>query len=139
MFTFTTKQRTWIIELLWDYLRRPKGRHVRKCFADERRLTGYGERSPDGLAASIESIINKDSNATYLLLEVVADIAYELGYAHKRLGDVEPDSRANISGIIDAAERFQTLHSSTDWEEVNYLDEINAFTHTLLKEAIDVD
>lgn len=58
------------------------------------------------------------------LLEAVADIAYNAGVQH--LFDKQ-DSREVIMNLINWAREFEILHAETNWDEKDYLIEIDKF------------
>jgi hypothetical protein len=58
------------------------------------------------------------------LLEAVADIAYNAGVQH--LFD-EQDSREVIMNLIDWAREFESIHAETNWDEKDYMMEIESF------------
>lgn len=57
-------------------------------------------------------------------LEAMADIAYNAGVQH--LFD-EQDSREVIMNLIDWAREFEKIHAGTNWDEKDYLIEIDKF------------
>lgn len=57
-------------------------------------------------------------------LETTADIAYNAGVQH--LFD-EQDSREVIMNLIDWAREFEKIHAGTNWDEKDYLIEIDKF------------
>lgn len=65
------------------------------------------------------------------VLEAVADIAYTAG----GMAYFSGDSRQDVSQFILWAQQFEQEHRTTDWDEVDYLTEIEKFTiskiHTL--------
>lgn len=64
------------------------------------------------------------------LLEAVADIAYNAGV--QRLFD-EQDSREVIMNLIDGAREFEKIHAETNWDERDYLIEIDKFYQEKIK------
>lgn len=58
------------------------------------------------------------------LLEAVADIAYNAGV--QQLFD-EQDSREVIMNLIDWAREFESIHVETNWDEKDYMMEIESF------------
>lgn len=64
------------------------------------------------------------------LLEAVADIAYNAGV--QRLFD-EQDSREVIMNLIDEAREFEKIHVETNWDEKDYLIEIDKFYQEKIK------
>jgi hypothetical protein len=70
---------------------------------------------------------------TSLLLETVADIAYLAGTEKYYSGD----SRGDMSDFISWAKEFEKLHKNTNWEENDYIIEVEEFTKEKLKEAVE--
>jgi hypothetical protein len=66
------------------------------------------------------------------LLEALADIAYLAG----QKGFFSGDSRNDINEFITWAKEFEAVHEDTNWDEVDYLTAIEAFTENKLR--IDV-
>lgn len=64
------------------------------------------------------------------LLEAVADIAYNAGV--QCLFD-EQDSREVIMNLIDGAREFEKIHAETNWDERDYLIEIDKFYQEKIK------
>lgn len=62
------------------------------------------------------------------LLETVADIAYIAGYSKHYSGD----SRRDISEYVFWAEEFEKQHKHTNWDEENYMLQIDAFARQKL-------
>jgi len=62
------------------------------------------------------------------LLETIADIAYLAGTK----GYYSGDSRADINDFIWWAKEFEKLHRHTDWNEKNYMLEIEAYVELKL-------
>ncbi|WP_455635186.1 hypothetical protein [Parabacteroides sp.] len=58
------------------------------------------------------------------LLEAVADISYNAGVQH--LCDNE-NSREVVMNLIDWAREFEKIHAETDWDEKDYMIEIESF------------
>lgn len=58
-----------------------------------------------------------------LLIDAIADIAFYAGSIKYYSGD----SRADIYHFINLAEEFAKLHHKTDWEEIEYIDTIDAY------------
>lgn len=63
------------------------------------------------------------------LLEALADIAYLAG----QKGFFSGDSRNDIAEFIVWAKEFEEVHDETDWDEVDYMDTIEAFTLNKLR------
>ncbi len=63
------------------------------------------------------------------LLEALADIAYLAG----QKGFFSGDSRNDIAEFIIWAKEFEEVHDETDWDEVDYIDTIEAFTLNKLR------
>jgi hypothetical protein len=57
------------------------------------------------------------------LMEVVADISFIAGEMEYFSGN----SRADVSNFIFWAKQFQQHHAKTDWDEVDYILEIQEF------------
>ena len=55
----TTEQRNEFIAAFWDYLKTPRGYRGQTKFTNERRITGRGEKSPEGFLAVIEDILTR--------------------------------------------------------------------------------
>jgi len=63
------------------------------------------------------------------LLEALADIAYLAG----QKGFFSGNSRNDIAEFIVWANEFEEIHDETDWDEVDYMDTIEAFTLNKLR------
>ena len=63
------------------------------------------------------------------LLEALADIAYLAG----QKGFFSGDSRNDIAEFIIWAKEFEEIHDETDWDEVDYMDTLEAFTLNKLR------
>jgi len=63
------------------------------------------------------------------LLEALADIAYLAG----QKGFFSGDSRNDINEFIIWAKEFEAVHEDTNWDEVDYLTAIEAFTENKLR------
>ena len=63
------------------------------------------------------------------LLEALADIAYLAG----QKGFFSGDSRNDINEFITWAKEFEAVHEDTNWDEVDYLTSIEAFTNNKLR------
>jgi hypothetical protein len=63
------------------------------------------------------------------LLEALADIAYLAG----QKGFFSGDSRNDIAEFIIWAKEFEEIHDETDWDEVDYIETIEAFTLNKLR------
>lgn len=66
------------------------------------------------------------------LLETVADLAYNAGVHH--LCD-DQDSRDVITELIHRAREFDKIHADTDWDEKDYLSEIDNFYEDKIRKA----
>lgn len=65
--------------------------------------------------------------------EVLADIAVNFGY-DLGTGKIEmDDSRAFVNELISLADKFQKIHADTDWEEVDYLLTVDAYTKGIIE------
>lgn len=58
------------------------------------------------------------------LLETIADIAYHFG----QKGYYSGDSRADNANFIWWAKEFENSHKDTDWDNVDYMLTIEAYT-----------
>lgn len=56
--------------------------------------------------------------------ETLADIAYDCGHRRLRLSN---NSRERIGTLVSWAREFDERHRETDWEEVDYMETIEAF------------
>jgi hypothetical protein len=65
------------------------------------------------------------------LLEILADISFIAGENNYFTGD----SRNDVSQFILWAKKFQTLHSKTNWDEVNYLLTIQEYTLKMINQT----
>jgi hypothetical protein len=63
------------------------------------------------------------------LLEALSDIAYLAG----QKGFFSGDSRNDIAEFIIWAKEFEEIHDETDWDEVDYMETIEAFTLNKLR------
>lgn len=63
------------------------------------------------------------------LFEALADIAYLAG----QKGFFSGNSRNDIAEFIVWAKEFEEIHDETDWDEVDYMDTIEAFTLNKLR------
>jgi len=68
------------------------------------------------------------------LLETIADFAYISGRNNYFSGD----SRADIQEIIYWAKDFEKKNENTNWDEVDYISEIEQYTVDKIKELRDL-
>lgn len=67
------------------------------------------------------------------LLETLADISYIAGYEKYYSGD----SRADIREYIWWAEEFERIHANTNWDKLDYILTIDAFTENKINMSIE--
>ncbi len=65
------------------------------------------------------------------LLEAIADIAYFAGAAKYTSGD----SRIDVSEFIFWAKQFEDINKEVDWDQRDYILEIEDFAKVKIKEA----
>jgi len=63
------------------------------------------------------------------LFEAIADIAFIAG----QKGFASGDSREDIAEFIRWAHEFETVHEDTNWDEVDYVTAMEAFTQNKLR------
>ena len=63
------------------------------------------------------------------LFEAIADIAFLAG----QKGFFSGDSREDIAEFIKWANEFETIHEDTNWDEVDYITTMEAFTLNKLR------
>ena len=63
------------------------------------------------------------------LFEAIADIAFLAG----QKGFFSGDSREDIAEFIRWAQEFETIHEDTNWDEVDYITAMEAFTLNKLR------
>ena len=63
------------------------------------------------------------------LFEAIADIAFLAG----QKGFFSGDSRQDIAEFIRWAQEFETIHEDTNWDEVDYITAMEAFTENKLR------
>ena len=63
------------------------------------------------------------------LFEAIADIAFIAG----QKGFFSGDSRQDIAEFIKWAHEFETIHEETNWDEVDYVTTMEAFTENKLR------
>ncbi|MGV3460767.1 MAG: hypothetical protein ACO1N9_09985 [Flavobacterium sp.] len=63
------------------------------------------------------------------LFESIADIAFMAG----QRGFCSGDSRADVAEFIKWGKEFEDTHEDTDWDEVDYLETIEAFLDNKLR------
>lgn len=79
-------------------------------------------------------IINQMNDLQYTiednkLFESIADIAFMAG----QRGFCSGDSRSDVAEFIKWGKEFEDIHEDTDWDEVDYLETIEAFMNTKLR------
>ncbi|MXN92699.1 hypothetical protein GR160_15830 [Flavobacterium sp. Sd200] len=67
------------------------------------------------------------------LFEALADIAYLAG----QKGFFSGNSRNDIAEFIVWAKEFEAIHDETDWDEIDYIDTIEAFTLNKLRIGVE--
>lgn len=60
----------------------------------------------------------------FKLFEAIADIAFIAG----QKGFFSGDSRTDIGEFIKWAKEFEAIHEETNWDEIDYIDAVEAFT-----------
>lgn len=65
----------------------------------------------------------------FKLFEAIADIAFMAG----QKGFFSGDSRADIAEFISWAKEFEAIHEDTNWDEVDYISIVDAFTTNKLR------
>lgn len=63
------------------------------------------------------------------LFESIADIAFMAG----QRGFCSGDSRSDVAEFIKWGKEFEDTHEDTDWDELDYLETIEAFLNTKLR------
>ena len=63
------------------------------------------------------------------LFEAIADIAFLAG----QKGFFSGDSSQDIAEFIRWAQEFETIHEDTNWDEVDYITAMEAFTENKLR------
>lgn len=63
------------------------------------------------------------------LFESIADIAFMAG----QRGFCSGDSRSDVAEFIKWGKEFEDIHEDTDWDEVDYVETIEAFMNTKLR------
>lgn len=65
----------------------------------------------------------------FKLFEAIADIAFIAG----QKGFFSGDSRTDIAEFIKWAKEFEAIHEETNWDEIDYVDAVEAFTNAKMR------
>jgi len=76
----------------------------------------------------MKNLENKEKDIK--LLEIVVDFAYIMG----RNGYFSGDSRADIQEVIYWAREFEKKNRNTDWNEADYISEIEKYSEDKINE-----
>jgi hypothetical protein len=71
----------------------------------------------------------QDTVEDFKLFEAIADIAFMAG----QKGFFSGDSREDIAEFISWAKEFEAIHEDTNWDEVDYISVVDAFTTNKLR------
>ena len=69
------------------------------------------------------------------LFESIADIAFMAG----QRGFCSGDSRTDVAEFIQWGKEFESVHEDTDWDEMDYVETIEAFMNTKLRIELQVN